>query len=886
MTVLLRFGKEGRHWLTALGLAFCVGRSAAASDSVTLSQYQLGNVFTSDTAASGTTTKEPVKILVQTTGDQVQWSSTDYFGAVTSGGPMTVTGGSAVIQPNLGRLGYFAFHVNAYRSGTLVASADTTYAVVAPVTVSAMSDSPFGVCTHFAEGWSTAVTPLIAKGGMALFRDEQYWSSVETTLGSYNFSSFTPYMTAAATAGLTPLAELDFANSLYDSGYTPYDDAGNTGYANYCAALVSQYDSASAPTTTPKVNAVEIWNEYNGSYYSLPSPTPTPAPTPTPTPTPSPAPSPTPTPSVRAVQYTAMIKKAYPAIKAAAKAAQTTVTVVGGACVPLPIPWFEDLFASGALPYMDAADIHPYVDPPEVLDAPLASLQSLMATNNNGVAKPIWITECGYTDTINPGRQLMASYLARFMTVIRADGVAKAFWYLLYDADSSTSGLLRPPTDPLGAYVPTSGYPAYANLIQQLYGATFVQRESTDSRTRFYLFNRGTANTPVHVLWSTAGTAQLILTASAPLTLVNIMGETSTLTPNSSGLVAVATDSNPVYIIGAISETNIREVDRDTLLADSIRDFSGTQGSGNNSWTYQYYLGAGYSPATTTYYNPYNFGKMSWTRTSAEYAWTSISPTLIDATGAHPGTYSAGSSPSGYDQFQAVRRYTSNVAGTAHIVGFASLNNTSYSDGAGASIYVDGKLIARNALAALGSVNFDYSVPIAVGSNIDFVADCGPGTDYNYDYLLFRAQISVPAAAPTTFSAWQGQYFTAAEILNSAISGDNASPAGDGIPNLVKYAAGLNPKIPSALALPKSGVTTSGSSKYLTLSFREATAATDLTYTTEVNGSGLSTSSGWQTGGVQIGTPVDNGDGTKTVTYQDTVAMGTTARFMRLRISH
>ena len=79
---------------------------------------------------------------------------------------------------------------------------------------------------------------------------------------------------------------------------------------------------------------------------------------------------------------------------------------------------------------------------------------------------------------------------------------------------------------------------------------------------------------------------------------------------------------------------------------------------------------------------------------------------------------------------------------------------------------------------------------------------------------------------------------------------------------------------------------TSNGNRYLTLSFREATAAVDLTYTTEVNGSSLSTASGWQTGGAQVGTPVDNGDGTKTVTYQDTVPMGMTARFMRLRISH
>jgi hypothetical protein len=43
------------------------------------------------------------------------------------------------------------------------------------------------------------------------------------------------------------------------------------------------------------------------------------------------------------------------------------------------------------------------------------------------------------------------------------------------------------------------------------------------------------------------------------------------------------------------------------------------------------------------------------------------------------------------------------------------------------------------------------------------------------------------------FELWQGEQFSAAEQANAAVSAPNAAPAGDGVPNLVKYALGLPP---------------------------------------------------------------------------------------------
>ena len=53
---------------------------------------------------------------------------------------------------------------------------------------------------------------------------------------------------------------------------------------------------------------------------------------------------------------------------------------------------------------------------------------------------------------------------------------------------------------------------------------------------------------------------------------------------------------------------------------------------------------------------------------------------------------------------------------------------------------------------------------------------------------------SEPAVSSGGYQQWQQANFTAAELTNALISGDAANPAHDGLPNLLKYAMGLNPK--------------------------------------------------------------------------------------------
>lgn len=81
-----------------------------------------------------------------------------------------------------------------------------------------------------------------------------------------------------------------------------------------------------------------------------------------------------------------------------------------------------------------------------------------------------------------------------------------------------------------------------------------------------------------------------------------------------------------------------------------------------------------------------------------------------------------------------------------------------------------------------------------------------------------------------SFASWQRAFFSAPELANTALSGPNASYATDGLPNLVKYALGLNPTQSSNLA-SVSAVSTSASEWIFTYTRPET--VTDLTYTVE-----------------------------------------------------
>ena len=142
----------------------------------------------------------------------------------------------------------------------------------------------------------------------------------------------------------------------------------------------------------------------------------------------------------------------------------------------------------------------------------------------------------------------------------------------------------------------------------------------------------------------------------------------------------------------------------------------------------------------------------------------------------------------------------------------------------------------------------------------------------------------VAAAGPTSFADWQRRWFSAPQLADPKVSGTAACPAGDGVPNLLRYALDLSPAANAASALPVVSVTAIDGDRYLTLKFTRWVAPTDIVYVPEVSGDAQT----WKSGS-EVVIPVCvtvNKDGTETVVVRDRTATTSTApRFIRLEVT-
>jgi hypothetical protein len=403
----------------------------------------------------------------------------------------------------------------------------------------------------------------------------------------------------------------------------------------------------------------------------------------------------------------------------------------------VPLPYFEKMFKLGALKYMDGIAVHPYQPSPEGVEREVAALVAMMQKYNDGQARGIWVTECGTWDDQSPERAASAGYMTRMFTLLLTQPrVQRVYWYLLRDfAEFKNLGLLHGDKDPMGQYTPVAGYPAFANLVQQFHQARFVQREATDARTRVYRFDR--PGSSVWVCWSTSGSAQLVFAAEASLRLVDMVGAERVLAP-AAGKVTVPAGEFPVYIVADKSSvTAVREAPRqDRVLADSIDDFSDTQGQAG--WSYGYYQSNrdGSEP-----YVPANVRPMNWqaSRGDWDYRWQGPAEDYsISAAGTHPAAITGG-------QAWTIRRWTSNTPGQVHIT--ATLQHgQKKGDGVGCKVFIDGHEVYAQLVAPGDSRTIDLSAAVAKDTRIDFAVTPGPGLDNSFDACAFRATILTPAA--------------------------------------------------------------------------------------------------------------------------------------------
>jgi hypothetical protein len=157
-------------------------------------------------------------------------------------------------------------------------------------------------------------------------------------------------------------------------------------------------------------------------------------------------------PQPSAVQYAALLKKAYVAIK---EANPRAVVVIGGLSgINPPRQFLRDLYAAGARQYFDVLALHPYHQPnsPDTyLEAYLRFMKNISETYGD-LEKPIWITEIGWPTAPDQfgavTQDQQAEYLRRTYEITRSlSFVQKVFWYRLQDVNGDGMGILGKPAE-------------------------------------------------------------------------------------------------------------------------------------------------------------------------------------------------------------------------------------------------------------------------------------------------------------------------------------------------------------------------------------------------------------------------------------------------------
>jgi hypothetical protein len=455
---------------------------------------------------------------------------------------------------------------------------------------------------------------------------------------------------------------------------TPFTQAGFDAYARYGVEVLRHYGD--------QIAAVEIWNEYNGTFCKGPAS------------------------NDRAATYAKMAAVAYRALKAE----RPGIVVAGGATAGVPLPYFERLFAAGGLDSMDAVSIHPYRydGEPEGLEDEVAALRDLIKRHNHGVSKPIWVTEIGWGTkaAASPGdlaidEGVQASFVVRAYALLLSAGVERIYWYLFRDYDAfATMGLVRDDR----AHTPKEAYHAMGTLIREVGDARFVRREDTPRDLYSLLFEKDSGE-QVRVLWSLTPRQ---IAVPAACRVVGMLGDPR-------GGATVGLGGEPVFVEGPLTGLPPGDRGAPKVLADSARGFSDTQGA--DGWSYGAFMGD-----STAFSALADFHSTNWKREwYGPYAFLSLT-----ATEQHPSESPAGA-------VAAVRRWTSSRAGRFHVI--ARFRCGPKGDGVGVKVLLNGRELFSGSAGGPNQAlaRFDADEDLAAGASLDFAVYPGPKGNVSFD---------------------------------------------------------------------------------------------------------------------------------------------------------
>ncbi|MEA2518877.1 MAG: large repetitive protein, partial [Chloroflexota bacterium] len=212
---------------------------------------------------------------------------------------------------------------------------------------------------------------LMENGFIRMARETFDWNRVETRKGWFEWAKFDQAVEIAAAHQVELLGMLAYSASWASSApagaSSPafYPPKSTADFAAYAKAVVHRYKD--------RVHTWEVWNEENSAIFWKSG--------------------------VSAAGYAALLKATYAAIKAE----DPTATVLLGGTVGFDRPFMDGIAAAGAWSSFDALAIHTYVAGQPETSMVVTWLDNARAYMAAKGAKPIWVTEFGWSTYTGSG---------------------------------------------------------------------------------------------------------------------------------------------------------------------------------------------------------------------------------------------------------------------------------------------------------------------------------------------------------------------------------------------------------------------------------------------------------------------------------------------------
>lgn len=497
---------------------FFSGTQIVYGQQISITQKKPGNIFYST---------EQKTLVVHVPADSVEWNCYDYWNQELVSGKSALTADSATLTLNPGKLGWFKLMLRAKRNNQVLASRETSFAVLSEFDLSTVTESAFIGQIHATQSTGTLI-PIAAKMGVKYIRDAIRWDAIENPKLAYNFTAKQDeFISLLGLHHLKPFMVLALYHPLYDNGLSPVSAEARLGFANYVKQLLSRY---------PSIGDVEVWNEPDIGTFSKGLSTE----------------------AQKTSFYFNLLKTTYEQAKPLFPGVKFSGFVVSDLAAD---SFLNLIYQKGALNFMNEYSFHSYITVPEDITLEIERHKRVMRLNNQGAILPMNLSETGFTTfTFTEAEQ--ANYLPRRLVTALANGIRKIGIYnlqnksILHDSEGDF-GLIRHPDDPMGSYTPKPAYATYAALTRELTGANFEQQEQVSAGLVYsFKFKKGAAE--IRAMYSPSGTGVHLYTDANTIEVVDMMGNTRTY-PALNGKVSLMLDKNLVYVKGLLKAPYVEE---------------------------------------------------------------------------------------------------------------------------------------------------------------------------------------------------------------------------------------------------------------------------------------------------------------------------------------